>query len=299
MAESVALLFTVGVLNAMTPILLTAVGEIIAERAGVVNIGLEGIIMIGALAAAMAAEAWGPIAGLVAGIIVGAVLGVLHAVLTAYLKGDHIIPGIGVNTLALGLVPFALIVYWGSAGQHVVPPSARVPKIAGYISPIPFLAILVAIVAWYVLFRTPTGLKIRSVGENPVAADTVGILVERTQAIAVITGAALAGLAGAFMSIDWIGAVTKEIAAGRGFIALALVVFSNWNPLQALFGAALFGFFDLFSQWIKTTHAAILGYTVPSMLINTIPYVVTLIAVAGVLGRVQPPRHVGVPYRRE
>ena len=294
MAESSTLLFIVGTLNAMTPILLTAVGEIIAERAGVVNIGLEGIIMIGALVAAMAAEAWGPLVGLLAGTAAGALLGVLHAVLTAYLKGDHIIPGIGINTLALGLVPFTLIVYWGSAGQHTIPDSAQVPKIGGYISPLPFISILVAVAAWYVLFRTPLGLKLRSVGENPVAADTVGILVERTQAIAVVVGAALAGLAGAFMSLDWLGVVTKEIAAGRGFIALALVVFSNWNPLQAIAGAALFGAFDYLAQWLKVVHTA-----VPDAPINTLPYIVTLAAVAGVLGRVQPPRHVGIPYRRE
>ncbi len=294
MPESAALIFAVGVLNAMTPILLTAVGEIIAERAGVVNIGLEGIIMIGAMAATMAAEGFGPLAGLLAGIGVGALLGLLHAVLTAYLKGDHVIPGIGVNTLALGLVPFMLIVYWGSAGQHTVPRYAQVPKIAGYISPMPFIAILIAVAAWYILFKTPTGLKLRSVGENPVAADTVGILVERTQAVAVVVGAALAGLAGAFMSIDWLGVLTKEIAAGRGFIALALVVFSNWNPLWALGGALLFGTFDSLSQWLKVLHTGI-----PDTLINTLPYVVTLIAVAGVLGRVQPPRHAGIPYRRE
>ena len=293
----VAWLFTVGVLNAMTPILLTALGEILAERAGVVNIGLEGIIMLGALFSVIAAEAaHNPWAGVLAGVAVGAGLGLLHAVLTAYLKGDHIIPGVGVNMLALGLVPYMIIVHWHQYGQHQVPLYAKVPDIHG-LSPITLLAFTLAPAMWYFLFRTSRGLAARSVGENPEAADTVGIRVERVQALAVVAGASLAGLAGAFMSLDWLATVTKEIAAGRGFIALALVVFSNWNPLIALGGAALFGFFDTLREWIKTIPAV--KAVIPTPLLNTIPYIVTLAAVAGVLGRVTPPKHVGIPYKRE
>jgi len=293
----IAWLFTISVFNAMTPILLTALGEILAERAGVVNIGLEGIIMLGALFGVMAAEAaHGPLMGLLAGLATGAAIGLLHAWLTAYLKGDHIIPGVGINTLALGLVPFMLIVYWHSAGQHQVPDYARVPKIAG-ISPVTILAIALAPAMWYILFRTSWGLAVRSVGENPEAADTVGIRVERAQAIATVIGASLAGLAGAYMSLDWLATITKEIAAGRGFIALALVVFSNWDPLRALGGAALFGFFDVLREWVKIMPSV--KAVIPDTLLNTIPYIVTLAAVAGVLGRVRPPRHVGIPYKRE
>lgn len=289
--------FIRGVLYAMTPILLTAVGEIVAERAGVVNIGLEGIIMLGALAGAMAGEAAGsPWAGLAAGLLIGAALGLLHAVLTVYLKGDHIIPGVGVNTLAYGLVPYMIIVYWHTAGQHQVPEYARVPHIAG-ISPVTVAAIAIAVATWYVLFRTSLGLRIRAVGENPEAADTVGVRVERLQTAAVVYGGMLAGLAGAFMSIDWLSTVTKEIAAGRGFISLALVVFSNWNPLLALGGATLFGFFDTLREWVKVLPGV--KGVVPDTLLNTIPYIVTLAAVAGVLHRVRPPSHVGMPYRRE
>ncbi len=290
-------LFTTGVLNAMTPILLTALGEILAERAGVVNIGLEGIIMLGALFGVIAAEAaHSPWIGLLAGVATGAALGLLHALLTAYLKGDHIIPGVGVNMLALGLVPYMIIVHWHQFGQHQVPGYAKVPDIHG-VSPITILAIALSALLWYFLFRTSTGLAVRSVGENPEAADTVGVRVERVQTLAVVAGASLAGLAGAYMSLDWLATVTKEIAAGRGFIALALVVFSNWDPLRALGGAALFGFFDTLREWVKTMPAV--KAVIPSPLLNTIPYLVTLAAVAGVLGRVRPPRHVGIPYKRE
>ena len=289
--------FAVSVLYAMTPILLTAVGEIVAERAGVVNIGLEGIIMIGALAAALAGEkAANPWAGLAAAALVGAALGLLHAVLTAYLKGDHIIPGVGVNILALGLVPYAILSIWGQAGQHQVPDYAKVPHVAG-VSPVSIAAIVIAVAAWYLLYRTSLGLSLRAVGENPEAADTVGVRVERLQTAAVVLGGLLAGLAGGFMSIDWLGTVTKEIAAGRGFIALALVVFSNWNPLIALGGAALFGFFDVLREWVKVMPSV--KAVVPDTLLNTIPYIVTLAAVAGVLHRVRPPAHVGQPYKRE
>ncbi len=284
---------------ALVPITLAAIGEIVAERAGVVNIGLEGIMLLSAFMAALGAEAFAsPWAGLAVGLLTGVVLGVFHGVVSAYLKGDQIIAGVGVNMLALGAVAFGLIVVWGAAGYHQVPSHAVVPRIPVLgVSPVFIATIVIAVATHWVLYRTRIGLAVRAVGENPEAADSVGIRVERVQFLATVYGAALAGLAGAFLSIDWMSSVTKEISAGRGFIALALVNFANWNPLLALVGGTLFGALWTVAEWTKTMAA--LKALLPPTLMNTIPYIVTLAVVAGFIGKSRPPAWVGRPYRRE
>ncbi len=293
-----AILFLAQVTFAMTPLVLAAVGEVFTERAGIVNIGLEGIIMLGALVGAMAAEATlNPWVGLLAGAGVGALVGLVHGYISAYLKGDQVISGVGINTFAYGFVPYMIMTYWGVAGYHQVPEEARVPKLFGLVSPVFVLAVVAAVATHIILFRTSFGLKIRALGEEPEAADVLGVHVERLQLLATVYGGALTGLAGAFMSIDWLSTVTKEIAAGRGFIALALVVFSNWKPLMALAGGALFGSFWTLAEWLKVNPS--LKAVIPITLLNTIPYIATLVVVAGVVGKVRPPRKVGVPYRRE
>ena len=290
-----------GSLAAMVPIVLASVGEVFTERAGVVNIGLEGILLISALGAVMTAEAtMNPWLGLLAGTLIGAVIGVVHGIISVYLKGDQIISGVGINLFALGLVPFAIEAYWHVAGYHQVPPEAKVPKIdtpLGGVSPIIFLTVAIAAVTHLVLHRTPAGLRVKAVGENPEAADALGVNVELVRLLATIYGAALTGLGGAYMSIDYLSTITKELSAGRGFIALANVVFARWEPLLALFGGVLFGFFDTLSIWIQTIPGV--KEIVPWYFIQAIPYVVTLIVVTGVIGRARPPKSVGVPYRRE
>ncbi len=283
---------------AMTPLTLTAVGEITSERAGVVNIGLEGMISVSALVSvAVATQTLNPWLGLLAGVGVGALIGLIHGLISAYGKGAQIISGVGINIFALGFVPYMIIALWGVAGYKQVPEAGRIPRVAGLVSPVFILCVLVAIATHYVLFRTSLGLKIRALGEEPQAADTLGIHVERLQLIAAVYGGALAGLAGAFMSLDWLGTITKEIAAGRGFISLALVVFSNWKPSLALLGGALFGSSWALTEWLKVLPGV--KGVVPVTIINTLPYVVTLGAVAGVIGRARPPRKSGVPYLRE
>ncbi|MEM2021483.1 MAG: ABC transporter permease [Zestosphaera sp.] len=283
---------------AMTPLTLTAVGEITSERAGVVNIGLEGMISVSALVSvAVATQTLNPWLGLLAGVGVGALIGLIHGLISAYGKGAQIISGVGVNIFALGFVPYMIIALWGVAGYKQVPEAGRVPRLAGLVSPIFIFCVLIAIATHYVLFRTSLGLKIRALGEEPQAADTLGVHVERLQLIATIYGGALAGLAGAFMSLDWLGTITKEIAAGRGFISLALVVFSNWKPSLALLGGALFGSSWALTEWLKVLPGV--KGVIPVTIINTLPYVVTLGAVAGVIGKARSPRRSGVPYLRE
>jgi len=292
----------IGALTAMVPLVLTSVGATVSERAGVVNIGYEGILLMSAFFGAIFAEITGnPWIGLIGGAFVGMHLGMLHGFITVYLKGDHVIPGIGVNLLALGVVAFGITAYWGTAGQHQVPTNVRVAPIIntpyGSLSPMVLITIAIAILTHWVLFRTPLGLRIRAVGENPEAADALGINVERYRFLATVYGAMLAGLGGAFMSVDWLGTVTKQLSAGRGFIALANMVFSGWNPLRALLGGFIFGFFDNLSVWVRTNPE--IQRIVPWQFVATLPYLVTLIIVAGIIGKVRPPKADGKPYKRE
>ncbi|NJE03066.1 ABC transporter permease [Thermococcus sp. MV11] len=284
-------------LMAMVPIVLTSVGAAWSERAGVVSIGYEGVLLISAFFGAIFAELAGSaVVGLIGGVIVGILLGMLHGALTVYLKGDHVIPGIGINLLSLGIVPFGILAYWGTAGQHQLPEDATMWHLAtpyGELSPMVLVTIVIAVVTWWVLFKTPLGLRVRAVGENPEAADALGINVERYRFWSTVYGHALAGLGGAFMSVDWLGLVHKTMSGGRGFIALANMVFSGWNPLISLIGGWLFGFFEALAAWLAPKHI------IPGQFILMLPYIMTLIIVAGIIGRARPPKWDGRPYKRE
>lgn len=284
-------------LHAMVPITLTAVGEIIGETAGLFNIGLEGILLIGAFVGALGARAGGPIVGLLVGVGVGMGISFLFAVISAYWKGTQMIAGIGINLFALGFVAFGLI-QLGAPGFHSVLPENQLAKLRtpmGALSPLIFVALVAPFLAHLFLNKTRAGLILKAVGENPEAADVAGINVNLTRLLATTFGGALAGLAGAYMSVAWFGSVTKEISAGRGFIALATVVFSGLNPLLALAGGFIFGFFQSLATWIKTLPTK----TIPWQFVDMLPYIVTLLVVSGVVGRVRFPKALGVPYKRE
>ncbi len=213
-------------LHAMVPITLTAVGEIIGETAGLFNIGLEGALLLSAFAGALGAEIGGPIVGLLVGMGVGAGLGLLFSVINTYWKGTQMITGIGINLFAVGFVAFGLIKL-GAPGFHDVPKAAELAKLQtpiGSLSPMIFVALIVPFIAYWFLKRTRAGLILKAVGEAPEAADVAGINVNLVRLLATTFGGALAGLGGAYMSVAWIGSVTKDISAGRGFIALATVV---------------------------------------------------------------------------
>lgn len=301
MAEELVMIVDIirGTTYAMTPLVLAAVGEIVTERAGIVNIGLEGIMLLSAFMAVFAAEATlNPWVGVLAGTGMGLLIGLIHGYITSYLKGDHIISGLGINLFALGTVAFGIEAVWGVRGYHTPPLEAKVPRIPVLeASPLFIIMVLLVLGTQYMLFKTSMGLKIRAVGENPEAADVVGVNVELTQLLATMYGGALTGLAGAFLSIDWLAAITKELSAGRGFIALALVNFANWSPLLALGGGVIFGFFWTLGEWIK--NMAAVKAVIPVTLMNTIPYIATIAVVAGLIGRSRPPAHVGRPYKRE
>ncbi len=288
-----------GSIHAMVPITLAGTGETIGQSSGLFNIGLEGIILTGAMTGALGAELGGPIVGLLIGIGTGFAIGMVFGLVCTYFKGVQLIAGVGINIFALGLVAFWLI-HLGTPGFHMVPEESRMIDIStpfGDFSPIVLVALALPIFVYFLLFKTKLGLKIRAVGENPQAADVAGINIHMTRLFSTAVGSSLAGLGGAFISIDWIGSITKEISAGRGFIALATVVFGGLNPLLVLLGGFIFGFFDNLAVWVATMPAV--QKVVPWQLVAMAPYVVTLFVVTGVIGRVRFPAAMGIPYERE
>jgi simple sugar transport system permease protein len=292
-------------LDFMVPIAITAVGEIFAEKAGVVNIGLEGIMLTSAWFAVFVAwYAGDPYFGFLGGLAMGLAFGVLHSVLSVRLKGDQIISGVGINVFALGFVPFATFALWHVSGvfPQISYSFGRVAEIQTPWAPLSYFVpgtVIIAVVFWFILYRTRWGYQIRATGENPEAADAVGINVDRTRIIAVLVGSSLAGLAGAYLSIDVVGQITKDITAGRGFIALATVVFSGWNPIIGLFGAVIFGYSQGAASWFIGVPAVRSAIPNADYLLNSIPYVATLVVVALALRRSRAPKAIGTPYRRE
>jgi general nucleoside transport system permease protein len=289
-----------------TPLTFAAIGGMFSERSGVVNIGLEGMMLTGAFFAVLGADKLGNWAlGLLCAVIAGGVAALIHAFVSIHLRADQIVSGTAINFLALGVTGYFFIQVYGDQG---VPGSIpRVPTVNlnaidgipligpvfGHLNLMIWLTFLTLIVSYVVMFRTPIGLRIRSVGEHPRAADTVGISVYKIRYAAVILSGMLAALGGAYLSIGFVGSFNENMTAGRGFIGLAALIFGNWRPFGAFAAALLFGFstalsFRLAQPW---GNAAVL--------FQSLPYVLTLIAVAGVIGRSIPPASSGRPYRKQ
>jgi general nucleoside transport system permease protein len=287
-----------------TPLVFGALGGVVSERSGVVNVGLEGMMLGGAFFAAWGADVTGGwIGGLLVGMAGGAAFGLIHAIFAVALRADQIVAGMGINFLALGVTGYLFVRIYGTEGTPDGLPA--VPDVHLPIGWIPFIGdaleqtnllvwlglILVAVVS-IVLFRTPTGLRTRSVGENPLAADTAGISVRRTRFLSVILSGVLASLGGAFLSIGFVHAFNENMTTGRGFIALAAVIFGKWAPGGALGASLLFGFSYALAQRLPAFSPS------AATLFQALPYVLTLIAVAGLVGRSRPPAADGIPYER-
>ncbi|GBD08250.1 hypothetical protein HRbin22_00483 [Candidatus Thermoflexus japonica] len=288
-------------LLAMTPLALAAVGECVNEKAGVVNIGLEGILLITAVVGVWVAEQFGSgIAGLIGGMVVGALIGLVLGLLAVYGRADQIIAGMGLNLFALGFTPYLLMSLWAFPGIHIFPRELMVPRWItplGQISPVTLAAILLAFLAHILLHHTVLGFRIRAVGEKPEAVDVAGVRVDGLRLFTSVLGGALCGLGGAFMPLAWFGGVVKEISAGRGFIALACVVFAGLEPLLALAAAFLFGLTEGIAYAVAITPGV--KERIPFYFVNMLPYVVTLLVVTLVIGRRRFPRTIGRPYTRE
>jgi len=289
-----------------TPLAYAAVGGMINERSGVVNIGLEGMMLAGCFFACLGADKFNSWAmGLLIAAIAGAGFALVHAFFAIHLRADQIVGGTAINFLAVGVTGYFFIQIYGDNGTPGDLP--RIPNIhipglknhtflgdaIGDLNLMIWLSFLLLIVAWFVLFRTPVGLRLRAVGEHPRAADTVGISVYATRYAAVIVSGILAALGGAYLAIGFVGSFNENMTNGRGFIALAAVIFGNWRPFGAYAAAILFGASTALSFRLATYSDS------AAVLFQALPYVLTLIAVAGVIGRSIPPAAVGRPYSKQ
>jgi general nucleoside transport system permease protein len=283
-----------------TPLTYAAIGGMFCERSGVVNIGLEGMMLAGAFFAALGADKFGNWEmGLVCAAVAGAGFAAIHAVMAIHLRADQVISGFAINFLALGVTGYFFIDIYGQNGTPGDLP--RIPDVKigflgsvfGQLNLMIWISFLLLIVAHFTLFRTPIGLRLRSVGEHPRAADTVGISVYGIRYAAVILSGVLAALGGAYLSIGYLGSFSENMTAGRGYIALAAVIFGNWRPFGAFAAALLFGGSTALSFRLAQPWPA------PSVLFQSLPYVLTLIAVAGVIGRATPPASAGRPYVKQ
>jgi len=291
-----------------TPIAFAALAGIYSERSGVVNIGIEGMMLMGAFVSVIAASLTQNLFfGVIGGILAGMVMGALHAVLSIKYRVNQIISGTVIIILGLGITTYLTRLLLDIYPELNSPPSA-IPSLQVWglwhipvIGPIAFnqssliyLLWLMLIFTQILLYKTRWGLRMRSVGEHPKAADTLGINVFRIRYISVLLSGAIAGLAGAYVSLGVAGMFTEGISAGRGFLGLAAMIFGNWNPGGAYLGALIFGFFDSWQEKLS-----ILQLGIPVELLGMAPYIATMIVLAGFVGRSRMPAADGTPYKKE
>lgn len=295
----------IGAVSLSTPLIFGALGGVIGERAGVVNVAIEGQLLAGAFVSALVASATRqPLLGLAAAAVAGTLVSFVLAAFAIKYVVDQVIIGVVLNVLVTGLTSFlyTTLLSPNSATLNSPPRFARIT--IPFLGEIPIIGpvlfqqtiivycmyVAVAVV-WFALFKTRWGLRVRAVGEHPKAADTVGINVARTRFWNVSLAGAIVGLGGAFFTLGSVGGFTKEMTAGNGFIALAAVIFGRWDPVRATLAALLFGFASNLQSVLS-----IIGSPVPSEFMLMLPYVVTVFAVAGLVGRSRPPAADGKPY---
>lgn len=292
-------------LLAMTPLALAAVGECINEKSGQINIGIEGIFLISAVAGVYWAEVLNSgLLGIIAGGLFGAFLGAILGLLNTYGRAEQIIAGMALNIMGSGLFQYLLMAIWAFPGIHIFPRQLVVPRVSIpfpggelAVSPITLTAIAAAILATLFLYRTLLGLRIRAAGEKPESVDVAGHSVIGTRLLASIIGGFLAGLGGAFMPLGWFGGLVKEITAGRGFIALAAVVFAGLNPVTALAATFIFGFAEGVAFTVVVTPGV--KEAVPFHFIQMTPYLLTVAILAAFTASRRFPKALGKPYVRE
>lgn len=294
-----------GALALATPLIFGALGGVIGERAGVVNIAIEAQLLAGAFTAAIVGSATGtPWAGLIAAMVAGVLVALILGVFAITYYVDQVIVGVVLNVLVIGVTTFLFrqVLAPNQATLNTVTPFPKLP--IPLLSEIPilgpilfrqtivvYLMYIVVFVVWYGMYRTRWGLRMRAVGEHPQAADTVGINVARTRYLNVLIAGAIAGLGGAFYTLVSVPRFNPEMTAGAGFIALAAVIFGKWDPIKATLAALLFGFATNLQGVLS-----VIGSPVPSQFMLMLPYVVTIFAVAGLVGRSRPPAADGEPY---
>ncbi|MEK3935018.1 ABC transporter permease [Sporosarcina sp. FSL W7-1349] len=295
------------------PLIFTAIGGVFSERSGVVNIGLEGLMIMGAfigilfnLRFAETFGAWTPWLALLAAMVVSALFSVIHAVASISFRADQVVSGVAINMLGLAVALFSVKMIFDKGQTDFIQQNIPLINIP-LLKDIPFLgpmlfkglygssiaAIALAFISWFVIYKTPFGLRLRSVGEHPMAADTMGINVTKIRYIAVIISGGLAGIGGAIYSQTMTGDFGHATINGQGFIALAAMIFGKWHPIGAMGAALFFGFAQALA--ISSANIQFLQ-SIPSVYFNILPYVLTILALAGFIGRANAPKASGQPY---
>ena len=283
----VGLLFSA--IRLTTPLLLAALGGLYSERSGVINIALEGLMLAGAFTAATMTHYTGsPWLGLAAAILAGMLVALIHGVACIRFRADQVVSGTAINILFLGVPALLSGALFQSTGATPQLPQHQLMPLAPIV-----LAFLLVPLTWYVLNRTPFGLRLRAVGENPEAADTAGVDVARVRYAGVLLSGALAAIGGAYLSIGQSSLFARNMSAGRGFIALAALIFGKWRPVQTMLACLLFGFAEAVSIQMQGVSQ------IPVQFIQIIPYVLTIVVLAGFIGQSRAPRALGMPYQQK
>ncbi|MCP4203054.1 MAG: ABC transporter permease [bacterium] len=290
-----------------TPILFVCIGEIYAERSGILNVGLEGLMLVGAIAGFTAGYSAGnPVVGVFAAAVAGALFSLIHAYVTITLRADQIVSGLTLTILGTGISGFFGKPMIGQVGpgfdQVAIPGLSKIPILGQVLfqqDAMVYLSFVLVPIAWWVMYKTHLGLAIRSVGENPATADSLGVSVAKVRYGCVLFGGAMAGLGGAYLSLAYTTMWIEQMSGGRGWITLALVIFAAWNPGRAMLGAYLFGGADALQLRIQAV-----GLDIPTYFLMMLPYVLTIAILvlasrASLRRRIGAPAALGLPYARE
>ncbi len=294
---SIALIFAT--IRFATPLIFAALGGMFSERSGVINIALEGLMLAGAFTAAVCTLQFGdPFLGFVCGTAAGALVAFFFAIACIKFEADQVVAGFGINILMLGLPALLSGAMYDSTGSTPqILKEQLLPEYFG-INVASVLALLLVPICWYVLYKTPFGLRLRATGENPSAADAAGVNVIRLRYTGVILSGILAAAGGAYLSIGQSSLFTRGMTAGRGFIALAALILAKWKPVPVLLACLFFGFTEALTIPLANYKLAS-GENIPVQFVQIIPYVLTIIVLAGFIGLSRAPKALGIPYRKE
>lgn len=299
MSEIITLSLLFSTIRFATPLIFAALGGMFSERSGVINIALEGLMLSGAFTAAVITyETGNPFLGFLSAMLAGAILAFIYAVACIRFEADQVVAGFGINILMLGLPALLSSAIYDSAGStEQIAKENLLPSFFD-INIVSVLAFLLVPVCWYVLYKTPFGLRLRAVGENPSAADAAGVSVIKLRYTGVILSGILAAAGGAYLSTGQSSLFTRGMTAGRGFIALAALILAKWRPVQVMFACLFFGFTEALTIPLSSYRLAS-GETIPVQFVQIIPYVLTIIVLAGFIGLSRAPKALGIPYRKE
>ncbi|WP_041446629.1 ABC transporter permease [Pseudothermotoga thermarum] len=297
-------------LTAATPLIFASLGGVFSETTGVVNIALEGIMLMAAFwSVVFTAWTGNPWLGVLFAVLVGVGMAWLHAWASIKWRGNQIVSGTALILLAQGVTGFLMEPIFGRPGQTDIVgriPEVRIPFLMknrflaqsiGELSPMIYMAFASVFIAWFIIYKTKLGLRMRAVGENPEAADTLGVNVYAVRYFGVLMSGVMAALGGAFLSIGEVGNFREFMTGGRGFIALAAMIVGNWNPIGAMWASLMFGFSEALANQLQSSPILKVASTTKP-LFNMFPFIVTLVVIAGFIGKTRPPAADGIPYEK-